>query len=452
MYLEDSLTNLVSGMGTEKDKVGQGHFRHQFVSKVELDALYTSNWLAGSIVDAPCDDMTREWRSWKAGPRQIQAIEVAERKFRVRQRVNLALKQARQYGGSGILIGTGDPDPSQPLDPARVGKGGLQYLHVLSRYELTADQVDRDPMSPTFGEPVRYHVFSQDKGSVEVHPTRVVRFLGQSPLEITYSVQGWGLPTLQRVFDAVRDATSAARNLSNLTNEAKVDVFSIKGLTANVKNPEYRAAMIMRFGLANQSKSINNALLLDAEEKWEQKKVSLAEFPAVVRMFLEIAAGAGNMPVTRLLGTSAKGLNATGDGDIRHYYDTLSSRQEVELRPALERLDEVLVRSAIGSYPPNLWYEWNPLWQMTEAELSAISLQKAQTTQIYAALGVMPKDALIKAAQGQLLEDGLYPGLDQILSDNADQKAEPLTAPAAKPVDPGKVVENIASNLGGLKE
>ena len=41
-------------------------------------------------------------------------------------------------------------------------------------------------------------------------------------------------------------------------------------------------------------------------------------------------------------------MNATGDSDTRNYYDRLQSDQVMRLQPALARLDEVLIRNALG--------------------------------------------------------------------------------------------------------
>ena len=53
----------------------------------------------------------------------------------------------------------------------------------------------------------------------------------------------------------------------------------------------------------------------------------------MVRTFLQVAAGAADIPVTRLLGQSPAGLSATGDSDTRNYYDMIAARQELDLRP-----------------------------------------------------------------------------------------------------------------------
>ena len=35
------------------------------------------------------------------------------------------------------------------------------------------------------------------------------------------------------------------------------------------------------------------------------------------------------------------------------------------LTPAMSVLDEVIIRSALGSRPPEIYYEWNILWQLS---------------------------------------------------------------------------------------
>jgi hypothetical protein len=44
-------------------------------------------------------------------------------------------------------------------------------------------------------------------------------------------------------------------------------------------------------------------------------------------------------------------MNATGESDTRNYYDRIKSDQKVYQEPAMNTLDEVLIRSAIGSKP-----------------------------------------------------------------------------------------------------
>lgn len=445
--INDNLKNLVSGLGTDKDKASHGRFTGEWLDKAELDAMYTSDWLAGTIVDAPADDMCREWRSWKGGPNQVSAMNRAERDLGVRDAVNRALKQSRLYGGSAILIGTGDKDPSKPLNMRTIRKGGIKYLHVLSRWEIASGPPDWDVTTPNFGKPTHYTLATPDATGVEIHPSRVVVFTGQARLELTRQFDGWGLSVLQRAYDAVRNVAATAAGLASLVQEAKIDVIQIEGLTKNSLDQGYRDRMIARFSLVNRAKSINGMLMLDSGETYEQKKINLADLPKVMTSFHEVAAGAAGMPMTRLLGRSASGLNASGDSDIRHYYDTLSARQHTELGPALQHLDSALKRHATGADSESLVYAWVPLWQMSEAERAAIALQRAQAMQVIVATNTVPMAAISLAYQGLLVENGTYPTLASELTMLAETGEvsqpklvpEPLPAPPAdgsKPTNP----------------
>ena len=433
MLFGDTLRNVVTGLGTEKDRLSYGRFVNQYLDRAELTAMYESEWIAAKIVDAPADDETRAWRNWSGGPKQVAALNAVEHDLKVRQRVNRARKMARLSGGSLILIGDGDPHPEKPMDIARIGKGGLKYLHALSRWDVTTGPIERDMLSPYFGSPSYYGVHSTGGAQVQVHPSRVVRFTGAIQLDQTTSFDGWGIPALQRVHEAVRNAVTVANNLAALTNEAKIDVFTVPNLNQNAQDPTFRANLLARFGLVGLNKSINNSVLMDGAETWNQKQIGFANHVDVMWGNLEVVAAASDIPATRFLSTSPKGMNATGTSDTRNYYDRLSSGQELDLRPALLPLDIALARHA-GVAPSAVTYSWAPLWQMSEAETAAIALQKAQAADIYATLGITAPSAMRAAIVSMLLADGSYPGLAAAIAiaEASSEAAAPLITPTQK--------------------
>jgi phage-related protein (TIGR01555 family) len=91
-----------------------------------------------------------------------------------------------------------------------------------------------------------------------------------------------------------------------------------------------------RFRLGDHLKSFNNMLLLDEMEKFERKATSFAGLPELMNKFMLHVAAAADIPVTRLFGQSAMGLNATGEGDERNYHERITSDQENRFGPALE--------------------------------------------------------------------------------------------------------------------
>jgi phage-related protein (TIGR01555 family) len=415
MLTTDTLVNLMSGLGGLRDKSTGAAYALNLLDKMQLDAAYRGDWIARKIVDVPAFDETREWRDWQAEKPQIELLEQEEARLAVQPKVAKARKLARLYGGSALYFGT-IGNPAEPLTIDRVGKGGLVYLHVFTRHEMIAGELEQDPLSPLFGEPKKYSLAGATQ-MVDIHPSRVVRFIGADLPDRALNYDGWGDSVLQAVNDAVMHAGSAAGAIAALLQEAKVDVIKVPQFMESLGTAEYRARIIERYSLANLGKSITNSLMIDAEEEWSQKTVSFTNLPEVLNTYLQIASGAADIPATRLLGQTPGGLQSTGESDVRNYYDRISAGQNLDLRPALARLDEVLIRSALGSRPPAVHYKWAPLWQMTETESAEVALKKAQATKIYADAGLMPDEALGKAVQNQLIEDGTYPGLDAALAE-----------------------------------
>lgn len=443
MWLHDRLANLVSAMGTQKDKAT--HTRHYMRELDQHSALtmYRTDWISRKVVDIPAFDMIREGRNWQADDALIEKLEAEEARLLIWPKLAKALKLARLYGGSAMILGLGTENPAAPLRPEAVGQSALAYVHVASRYEITAGEIDKDPGSVGWGEPTYYTMSAARGGNLRIHPSRVIPFIGAELPDLTFS-QGWGDSILQAVDEAIENAGLAGSAIAQLLQEAKVDVFKLKNFMANVGDEAYRNKVLTRLSLANQGKSISNALVMDAEEEWDQKQISFSQLPEVLQLFLQIAAGAADIPVTRLLGQSPAGLNATGDADVRNYYDRLAAEQEVNLRPRIEKLDEVLIRSALGNRPPEVHFTFAPLWQISEKERADIFKTKADGARALAGNGgtsepLLPIEALSDALVNTFIEDGSLPGLEAAIDeygklseqdeDEGDEEAA-LTPPA----------------------
>lgn len=415
-FIGDRLVNLVTSMGTAKDKTTRTAYFVNEMDPQQAIAAYRSDWIARKIIDIPAFDMIREGRNWQADDAQIEALEAEEARLQVWPKLAKAIRNERLLGGAALILGTGDADPRQPLNVEAVRKGGLKYLHVASRTEITEGTIDQDPASPWWGEPKMWTMTGASGRMVEFHPSRVVAFTGlEVPAIVRSSV--WGDSVLQIVDGAVKNAGLTATGIAQLIQEAKVDVYKIPNFLASVGDEAYRERVLTRLRLANTGKSITNALLMDAEEEYEQKTVSFANLPEVLALYLQIAAGAADIPATRLLGQSPAGMSSTGESDLRNYYDRLAGEQEVIIRPRLARLDDVLIPSALGSRPPEVHFAFAPLWQLSETERSTIRKQDAETAKLYVDSSLVPIVALAKSVQNQLVEQGSYPGLETSLDE-----------------------------------
>jgi len=201
--------------------------------------------------------------------------------------------------------------------------------------------------------------------------------------------------------------------IAAMVQEAKTDIIKMKGLSELMSTRAGAQKVIDRFTNSNVAKSVINTLMLDVEEEYERHEMQFSNLDKVMTLFLLVCAAAADIPATRLLGREPAGMNATGEGDLRNYYDRLSADQEVRLTPVLSKLDEVLIRSTLGSRDPDVHYTWRPLWQMSDEEKAKIELQKAQAFLIDVNTGLIDPQALKEGRQNSLVESGfLYPGLD----------------------------------------
>ncbi|MDJ1632260.1 anti-CBASS protein Acb1 family protein [Rhizobium rhizogenes] len=441
--VRDGLMSLASRMGTERDKAATTFYAQPLLTDEQIIAAYRGSWLPRKIVDIPALDSCRKWRNWQAQDDQIETIEAEEKRLNVKGKVLEAYKKARLFGGAALYIGTGDADPSQPLDTDRLGKDGLKYLTVMTRRQIAAGEIDRDPASEWFGKPKVYTVSGANGAQLTVHPSRLVVLTGAMAPDEEFNfalTQGWGESILTATLDAIKNADSTAGNIASLIFEAKIDIIKVPQFSANIGNQAYEDAVLRRYSLANTIKGINGTLILDSEEEYESKNASFAALTDVLMAFMQIVSGAADIPVTRLLGQSPAGLNSTGDSDMKNYHDRIQSMQELELSPAMTRLDECLIRSATGARDPGIYYSWAPLEQMSEKEKADIFNTKATAarTLVGTTSGqeIIPREALSDALVNTFVEDGSLPGLEAAIEEygklsEQEPSEEELAAAAA---------------------
>jgi phage-related protein (TIGR01555 family) len=420
----DSLTNLVSGLGTGRDKAASAAYQLDLSTPRELLVAYKASSLARRVVNLKAEDSCREWREWQGEKDQITMIEREEKRHGLHQKVLRARKMARLFGGSAILIGDGGRDLTKPIEPEKIGRGGLKYLTMLTLLDVSAGGRQEDPTLPGFGGP-EYWIL---RGANRVHPSRLALFHGQEPMyEFGLDANpGFGDSVLRGGLKSVQDVDAAAGNILSLLYEARVDVFKIPDFMQSLaqRGPEYASEVIRRVTLAATAKGINGALLMDAAEEYEQKTANLSGLNKVAFMFMQLCSAAHGYPMTLLFGMSAGGLNASGEIDIRGYYDAVKVEQTLHMEPAMSVLDECLIRSALGDRPEEVHFNWRPLWQPTAKEKAEVADMLVTAGEKLRAMDIISTEALGRAMVNALTESGAFPGLE-----GANEEFPPVDGP-----------------------
>lgn len=414
----DGLKNVISGMGTERDRRTHSQFAYGSVNDIaELEAAYATNWIARQVIDAPVDDATREWRVFSID--EAAEIRKAENAMNLQGVTQEAFKWSGLYGGAGVLLITDQPFET-PLDHKRIKKGSLKRLLVLDRMLITGQDFNvSDPMSANYLLPNYYLV---NGGQQFIHHSHFVRAPGAKlPLRLRMINQGWDDSQLRRCMEDIKDAVSAKSGVASLIQEANVDIITKDGMSDILSSGDMDQSVANRYTMFGMMKSMFRLGLLDGTEKYDRHAASFGGLGEILSTLMEWVSGAAEIPMTRLFGVQSKGMGDSGKGDMNNYYNAIRGKQESDYRQFLEEIDKVLIPSALGSMPDDCEFDWNPLSQPSDTELAQQQLAFAQSDDIRLAQGVVRRSQVAR----KLAEQGVYAiGDDDIDQMETDEKAE----------------------------
>lgn len=392
----DGLVNLVTGLGTNLSKRGHNSFQYDGLNDyAQYESAYQSNWIARQICDVPAEDMTREWRTIKC--QDAEDIQREEDRLDLQCMTQDALSWARLFGGGGILMLTGQ-DLTKPLNVNKIKKGDLERLITFDRWEMQPLTMNTwDVLAPNYLEAEFYSIAN---GQTSIHYSHFAKFYGAKlPRRMLQYTQGWGDSELRKCLEDLMDLVASVNGIAELMQEANVDVIKREGLFDDMASDQDQS-LESHYTLQRQMKSNIKMLLMDKDgEEYTRNTLSLGGVAPIIELFFTYISGAADIPVTRLFGTSAKGMNATGEGDMRNYYQSIGSKQIKQLTAPLAYLDEIMVRSALGFMPDDYDYVWNPLFQPNQVEAEQASLLKAQKDSIYLDMGVISQSQIMRNLQ-----------------------------------------------------
>jgi phage-related protein (TIGR01555 family) len=316
--------------------------------------------------------------------------------------VKQVLKEAwcygRACGGGAALIGANDytTDLAKPLDMKNVRS--LDYLTPLEGRELVPIYRYNNPRQDggKFGKPAIFQLVPYNVGApvpgtqqqnnvIMIHESRLVIFEGN---RVTRRVQsgassGWPDSVFTRCARSLLRYESAMQGASVLMSDFAQAVYKVKGLADLLtKN---KNALVNKMVQVDMMRSIVRAMILDADgEDFERKATPMSGYPETLdRLATNLAADA-RQPQSKLFGQDPAGLNASGDTNVRWYYDDIAGMQQDILVPALMKL--LRIELAIAGEDPdtvNHSLTFPPLWQPTGKEQAEERFIIAQTDQIY---------------------------------------------------------------------
>ncbi len=389
----DGWFNALSGHGDiNRSKSESSEFRLDLLDDQTVADLWRGDDLAARVIeDLPGESFRPGFRINLDDKEQSeQAIARAE-ELCVSPIFIEAKEKERAFGGAAIypIINDGNGDLSEPLNLDRISE--VEHLMVLEPRELQVNTWYADIRQPKFGRPETYLLQPTSQGvspaaNERIHESRLILFYGLQVSRSQASVRtGWGDSVMNRVWRVLRDYNISWGSVSELLNDFAQAVFSIKGL-AELIAQDKDEIIKARIRAVQLSRSTIRATMMDSEETFERKQTPVSGMPELLDRFNTRLAAAADMPVTRLMGQSPAGLNATGESDIRFYYDRIAADRTRRTQKQLEEMVRLILLEKSGATktePKNWSVVFNPLWQPSQLEEVQARTGQATTDQIY---------------------------------------------------------------------
>ena len=435
----DGLVNALTGMGTSRDKSQYtGSTPIVFLTQEELENLY-SEWIPKRIVDIVAEQSTRKgfkvlFGGEGAAAEEVTGIEQVIEDLYILENLGLASKNARLFGGAVILLYIDDGrSADQPVDYRNIR--AIEGMEVLDRWQI-APMINEDSLYD-YSKATYYQIISGDlirqPQLVNIHKDRILRFDGEwLPYRIRQRNYGWGMSTLQSVYDSFRFYSTGISSAATLLTEFDIFVHKLRGLSSMLaagKEKDVRDRLVLN----DMSKSIYRGYAIDAEK--EELEFISRNFGGVGEILEKLRIdiiGASQIPHTILFGESPGGLGSTGRSEERDFAKHLGDYQSTHYKRPLQHLMKMIMLSKEGPTKGKLPESWrikfNDLFELNEREKADVRARVAAVDGRYIQLGVLHPQEVADARYGGSewsMELTLDPSLPRELPQAAGQKAVP---------------------------
>ncbi len=407
----DGLQNVLIGMGTGRDKAQYTKTTATvFLAQEELENLY-GEWLPRRIVDIYADQATRKGFKVLFGgdgvrAEEVQGIEQVIEDLYILEHLNLAAKNARLYGGACLLLFIDDGRPAyMPVDKRNIRR--IEDIECLDRWQIAPvinEENLYDYSKATYYQIISGDLINQPQLSY-IHKDRILRFDGDwLPYRIRQRNYGWGMSSLQTVYDSFRHYWTGLNSAATLLTEFDIFVHKVRGLAAMLAAGK-ESSIRDRLQVNDMSKSIYHGYAIDAEK--EELEFISRNFGGIGEILEKLRVdiiGASKIPHTVLFGESPSGLGSTGRSEERDFAKTLADYQSVHFKRPIKKLMEMIMLSKEGPTKGELPESWrisfNPLFELNEREMADVRARVAAVDGRYIQLGVLSPKEVADARYG----------------------------------------------------
>lgn len=280
---------------------------------------------------------------------KIDKINEFLNKFQIKELFNKAAALNGYFGGCLIYIDTGDDDLLSALDEKSLNHSIKNFVLVEPINTYPGRYNSTNPLSPNYFVPETWFVLGQ-----EVHASRLLYLAADEvSMLLKPAYNFYGIAPAQIAADSVSHFIKDREAVSRLLHKYSLLVFKTDmGSALYNGNPE---ELYSRVKVLADFRDNDSVIIIDKEdEDIVTVTTSMAGITDVVRLSLELMPIMFRQPLTKFLGISPGGMNATGESDENNWNEYVLSQCEKQFRKPVKRLLELIQYNLFGEVDENI--------------------------------------------------------------------------------------------------
>lgn len=332
---------------------------------------------------------------------KVKALRDDMDRLEVRDRFYTMARDDGLFGRSHIFMNFGDDPASRSGELAKsIGDGrngtsqskvardslkSLRCVEPMWVYPQGYNAVS--PLSDNWYAPKMWYVMG-----TPIDGSRMLTLVSRPVPDMLKPAYGFGGVSLSQLADRYIDIwLRTKKSVADMVHS-----FSIMVLMTDLSallGPQDSGGLVARADMFNAIRDNQGLFIANKEtEDFKNVSASLSGLSELQAQAQEHIASVSRIPLVKLTGVSPSGLNASSEGEIRIYYDTIAAYQHRALLPQLSRLINFQQLSLFGEVDPEIKVAFEPLWELTDAELGDKQKADAERHQIYLDMGVISSD------------------------------------------------------------
>lgn len=269
-----------------------------------------------------------------------------------------ALRSSLVAGGCLLYLDFDNTDPvflEEELDLATADYSQFKGFRHVDPINCSAVEVNTiDPTKDDYMQPSKWYIV----GLGVVHASHFIKFEENMPeLVMKPLCMYFGMPLTQLIKQDVANSNLITQGVANIVNKARMtflkssEINYITGATAQNFRDRLEAVSYLADNF-----SINP---IKPDEEVQQFTYSLTGLYDLAKFAYQVVGAKTSIPTTVLFGSSAEGLNATGEGDRTNFYDKIRTLQ-FNITPQFTKM-YTIVNATQNGYQEFTGYTFNNL-------------------------------------------------------------------------------------------